>query len=81
MCMQQAMGVTIGLQEYKSVASVPPPLNLVVIDAHIEHWRKKAAIAPDRVSRAMADGHVSALQLVRVAHDLPMLPEPGEATR
>lgn len=66
----------------RSPATEPAPaLNIQVIDAHIEQWRKKAVMAPDRVCRAMADGHVSALQTVRVIHGLPMLPETGEAVR
>lgn len=72
-----SMGVTIGGNQFRSLGTVPM-LDMVKIDAQIEHWRKKSAVAPDNVCRAMAEGHVSALQMVRVIHGLPMLPEPGE---
>jgi hypothetical protein len=71
--MKPNMGITISDQNYPDLNSVPPPFNLIVVDAYIRHWHKKAVIAPDRVSRAMADGHISALQMIRIAHGLPML--------
>ncbi|WP_027714923.1 hypothetical protein [Desulfuromonas sp. TF] len=71
------MGVTVGANTFRAVAAVPL-LDLAKIDAQIEHWRKKSAAAPDKICRAMAEGHVSGLQLVRAIHGLPMLPESGE---
>jgi hypothetical protein len=60
--------------------TAPSAVNLAFFDAekvdhHIRHWRRKAAAAPDAVTRAVANGHVSGLQFARVIHGLPLLGE------
>jgi len=49
-------------------------LNTQKLDAMIVHWAEKASrhrVSP--LQRAIAEGHVSALQMMRIAHDLPPL--------
>jgi hypothetical protein len=90
MCLMATMGVSVGASKFPAAAAVPeaalqaPGLSLDVekIDIHIRFWRHKSRVAPDSITRAVAEGYASGLQMARVLHGLPLLeeePEPAAA--
>lgn len=81
---QRPMGVTIFDKHYKSIADVPSSalltpgisLDVLAVNAQLRHWYQKLINATTDQQRSIADGVIHALEMVRIIHGLPPVPQP-----